>query len=74
MKRFTMNTQRISLNNLVNTVCRRLSLVMLFIAFFGANTHIHAAWPGSGQGTKQGGVWYVLYETGQMELNISVLP
>ena len=60
MKRFTMNTQRISLHNLVNTVCRRLSLVMLFIAFFGANTHMHAAWSGSGQAVSGSGTtWYV---------------
>ena len=70
MKRFTMNTQRISLNNLVNTVCRRLSLVMLFIAFFGANTHIHAAWPGSGQAVSGSGTtWYVVNQSSYETLN-----
>lgn len=44
--------------------------MLLMLILGGWNSEVLAAWSGSGSGTLKNGVWYVLYETGQTDLNI----
>lgn len=60
-----MNVMR----DLCCAVYRKSHIVTLLAIVMGVNADLSAAWTGSGQGTKQGGVWYVLYETGEGSIN-----
>ena len=49
------------------TTFKQSLLILTLFAIFGVN-NAWGAWSGSGQGTKQNNVWYVLYETGESSL------
>jgi len=68
MKRFNHNTESISFKKMTKVMNVKLRYVLLIWAALALNLPINAAWTGSGQGTKQGGVWYVLYETGESSI------
>ncbi len=74
MKRFNNHSLHTSVQNLIGGfswgVYSKLRPALLVVALSFVSMQVRAGWTGSGQGTLQGGVWYVLYETGETTLGI----